>query len=106
MRYLESKQIKTVAIVGAGRMGAWFAKYFRDLSCSVFLFDTNEEKAKQRATETGVRYLDSIEEVSQADLAILSVPISENPKNNSCPVRQVREFIEGAFNNGNFFSKE
>jgi len=61
-------------------MGVWFARYFSDLSCSVFLFDNNKEKSKRRAEEIGVRYLESIERAPETDLVIVSVPISETPK--------------------------
>lgn len=78
--FLESNNVKTVSVVGAGRMGVWFAKYFRDLSLSPFFYDEKPEKAREKAADIGVNYLASLEKASESDLVIVSIPISRTPR--------------------------
>ena len=56
--FLKSKKIKTVSVIGSGRMGGWLARYFRNLGVEVFLYDEITEKAKASAEEIQVGYLD------------------------------------------------
>jgi prephenate dehydrogenase/chorismate mutase len=76
-KFLDSINIKTVSIVGSGRMGTWFAKYFGDLSLEVILYDQKPERAKGRARNLGVGFADNLEAVIMSDLIIVSVPISK-----------------------------
>jgi prephenate dehydrogenase/chorismate mutase len=78
-RFLESRKIKTVSIVGAGRMGVWFAKYFLDLSLQVFLYDEKRDRAKEVAHESGFGYFDTLNKTTETDLIIISVPITKTP---------------------------
>ena len=79
-KFLESRKIKTVSIVGAGRMGIWFAKYFMDLSLQVFVYDEKQGRAKEAAHESGFGYFDSLNTTVETDLIIISVPITKTPE--------------------------
>jgi len=76
-KFLDSRSIKTVSIVGAGRMGTWFARYFTDLSLQVLLYDEKPERARKRARDLGVETADDLKAVIESDLIIASVPISK-----------------------------
>jgi len=86
-QFLEVRKIKTIAIVGAGRMGSWFARYFRGFPVKISLYDEIPGKAKGKARKVGVDHLQSIEEATGADLVVVSVPISKTP----AIVRQLSE---------------
>ncbi len=90
--FLASRKIMNVSIVGAGRMGAWFAKYFQELSVKVFFYDERLEKARDKAEELGVQYFETLEKVVKSDLVIVSVPISTTPK----LIRQLSEWANGS----------
>ncbi|MGQ9719519.1 MAG: prephenate dehydrogenase/arogenate dehydrogenase family protein [Nitrososphaerales archaeon] len=69
-----------VAILGAGRMGQWFARYFKSKGHTVVLSDIEEEKAKTVAKREGAVFArSSIEAVKGADLAMISVSIESTP---------------------------
>ena len=78
-QFLKSKKIRTVSVVGAGRMGGWFARYFQDLGIEVFLYDEMIEKAKARAEEIRVGRLDNLRKVTDSDLIVVSIPITKTP---------------------------
>lgn len=67
---------KRITIIGAGGMGSTFAKFFRDHSFNVFLYDSDKSKLKQKAEELNVGYeLNMKNSVKSADLVMISVPI-------------------------------
>jgi prephenate dehydrogenase len=67
---------KDITIIGAGGMGGTFAKFFRDHSFDVLLYDSDKSKLKQKARELEVRYESNMENsVKNADLVMISVPI-------------------------------
>jgi prephenate dehydrogenase/chorismate mutase len=74
---LKRKKINSVSIVGAGRMGCWFATYFSALGRRVILFDSKTETAKARAHELGCAFARSKNDTLGSELIILAVPISE-----------------------------
>jgi len=78
-KFLSSKNIETVSVVGAGRMGGWFARYFQGLGVEVFLYDERGEKAKARAQEIRVGHLDNLGKVAKSDLIVISIPITKTP---------------------------
>jgi prephenate dehydrogenase/chorismate mutase len=80
VKFLDSKNIEKIAIVGAGRMGMWFARYFSSLSRRVFLYDEEAKKARERSETTGVEFYDNLEDVAHSDLVIISAPISKTPR--------------------------
>ena len=75
--FLHEKQIKRVCVVGAGRMGGWFASYFRSFGEQVFLFDKDLDFVKKRARELQCNIARDMEAVLESDLIILAIPISE-----------------------------
>lgn len=79
-RFLESRRISTVSVVGAGRMGVWFAKYFRDLSVRTYFYDEKLDRAIVKSEQIGVDVLGDLSKVSETDLVLVSVPISKTPK--------------------------
>ena len=76
--FLRKRKIERVLIVGAGRMGGWFASYFRSVGLEVILFDKEENIARKRAQELDCKHGTSIESMAnESDLVIVAVPISE-----------------------------
>ncbi len=68
---------KIAIIGGRGRMGAWFAKYFKNKNYSVILSARNREKLIATAERLGVKHAENnMEAVKKADLVMISVPIS------------------------------
>jgi prephenate dehydrogenase/chorismate mutase len=78
-RFLESENIRKISIVGAGRMGAWFAKYFRQLDVAVLIYDKDREKAKKKAREISSDLGKNLDDVVGSDLVVLAVPIAKTP---------------------------
>ncbi len=79
-KFLETRKIRTAAVVGSGRMGSWFAKYFKDLSLEVSLYDERLDRARDRAQYLGTGYFYDLKEVVTSDLILVSVPISQTPE--------------------------
>jgi prephenate dehydrogenase/chorismate mutase len=79
-KFLETRRIRTISIIGAGRMGVWFAKYFQNLPVNLFFYDENPEKSEEKARALGAGNHESLSQVSESDLVIISVPISRTPK--------------------------
>jgi prephenate dehydrogenase/chorismate mutase len=78
--FLESKKIARISIVGAGRMGTWFAKYFQQLAVPVMIYDEDHERAKSKAKEHSLQYAKSLDQVVSSDLIVVAVPIAKTPK--------------------------
>jgi chorismate mutase/prephenate dehydrogenase len=76
--------IASVTIVGAGRMGGWFARYFKRMGVKVRIFDRDFSKAERKARDIGCEilndgdYLSTIADFS--DLIVLAIPIDDVPK--------------------------
>ncbi|MCP8317086.1 MAG: prephenate dehydrogenase/arogenate dehydrogenase family protein [archaeon] len=70
-----------VAIIGgAGRMGRWFARYFKSKDHTVIISDI-EEKARTIAEKEGFLFAKSnVDAVKDADLIMISVSIESTPK--------------------------
>jgi 3-hydroxyisobutyrate dehydrogenase len=70
--------IRTVAVIGAGRMGGGIARTLaRSGSFKVHVFDTNG-KATESCVDLGAQAFDSVKEcVSDADLVITSLPMPD-----------------------------
>ena len=71
------EHIQQIAILGgAGRIGAWFVKYFINKKFNVVLTDIREEEARSVALETGATLAkDNLEAVRDADIVLLCVPM-------------------------------
>jgi prephenate dehydrogenase len=65
-----------IAIIGAGKMGVWFAKFFLEEGYSVVVADRNREKLSKLKGEIAVETADFVEAVQNADRVLICVSIS------------------------------
>jgi prephenate dehydrogenase len=65
-----------IAIIGAGRMGVWFAKFFLKEGYSVVVASRNKEKLSKLRSELAVETADLEEAVQNADRVLICVSIS------------------------------
>jgi len=66
--------VKT-AILGAGKMGIWFAKFCKENGEQVILADRKKEKRAKLGKELGVETADFVDAVKEADNIIICVSI-------------------------------
>jgi prephenate dehydrogenase len=66
----------TTAIVGAGKMGVWFARFCKENGEHVILADRKKDKAAKLAKELNVETADFAEAAAKADNIIICVSIS------------------------------
>ena len=64
-----------IAIVGTGRMGRWFAKFFLEQGFSVIASDKDYEKLRKIKEELNVEIADNVKAVKRADRIFVCVPI-------------------------------
>ncbi|MEM3407509.1 MAG: prephenate dehydrogenase/arogenate dehydrogenase family protein [Nitrososphaerota archaeon] len=68
---------KIAIIGGAGKMGQWLIKYFKDKH-EVLISDINIIKAKEIAKKNKIKYFENnLSLVKNANIVLLSIPISE-----------------------------
>lgn len=65
-----------IAILGAGKMGIWFAKFFQEKGYSVVLADRKKEKLSKLKQELKVETADFVEAVRDADRVLICVSIN------------------------------
>ena len=65
-----------IAILGAGKMGVWFAKFFLSEGYSVVVADRKQEKLTKLKKELAVETADFAEAVKTADRVLICVSIS------------------------------
>lgn len=65
-----------IAVLGAGKMGVWFAKFFLAEGYSVVVADRKEEKLAKLKQELEVETADFVEAVEKADRVLICVSIS------------------------------
>ncbi len=65
-----------IAILGAGKMGVWFAKFFLAEGYSVVVADRKQEKLTKLKQELSVETADFAEAVEKADKVLICVSIS------------------------------
>ena len=65
-----------IAIIGAGKMGLWFTKFFLAESYSVVVADRKKEKLSRLKKELSVETADFVEAVKNADRVLVCVSIS------------------------------
>jgi prephenate dehydrogenase len=65
-----------IAILGAGKMGVWFAKFFLEQGYSVVVADRKQEKLTKLKEELAVETADFAEAVKNADKVLVCVSIS------------------------------
>jgi prephenate dehydrogenase len=66
----------TTAILGAGKMGVWFAKFYKENGENVILADRKKEKLNRLGKELGVETAEFLEAVKKANNIIICVSIS------------------------------
>jgi prephenate dehydrogenase len=64
------------AVLGAGKMGVWFAKFCKEKGDEVILADRNEEKLERLENELGIETADFEEAAKAADRIMICVSIS------------------------------
>jgi prephenate dehydrogenase len=64
-----------IAILGAGKMGRWFAKFFLEEGYSVVIADRNKKKLESVKNDLGVETKDFVEAVRNADRVFVCVSI-------------------------------
>lgn len=74
--FLDRNKINSVSIIGAGRMGGWFARYFKNLKLDVSLYDQRSIFAKRMTNELACKWIINYRSVIDSDLILISVPIS------------------------------
>lgn len=67
--------MRVCVIGGAGRMGSWFARYFKGLGHEVSILDLDEKRASVTSIEIGADIVRSVTE-SWADAYVVCVPVS------------------------------
>ena len=68
-------QTENVAIIGAGGMGSWFARFFKTRGNPVIISDRDRRKARLLASRIHVRWVSSnIEAVKGSDIVVLATP--------------------------------
>jgi len=66
-----------VAIIGAGKMGQWFAKFFLEEGITVIVSDKNKQTLSKIERELGVEVTDNINAVKSADMVLICVRIED-----------------------------
>jgi len=64
-----------IAVIGAGRMGRWFAKFFVEQGFTVVASDKDREKLQKLREELNVEIADNVKAVKSADRILVCVPI-------------------------------
>ena len=65
-----------IAILGAGKMGAWFAKFFLEEGYSVVVADRKKEKLAKLKSQLAIETAGFLEAVEDADRVLICVSIS------------------------------
>ncbi|MEM3377664.1 MAG: prephenate dehydrogenase/arogenate dehydrogenase family protein [Candidatus Bathyarchaeia archaeon] len=65
-----------LAVIGAGKMGVWFAKFFQKEGYSVVVADRKRDKLEKLQSELGVEIADFAEAPRKADQVLICVSIS------------------------------
>ena len=67
--------VARVAVIGAGGMGAWFARYFKSRGDRVTISDRDSGKAKRLASKLHAKYASSnVDAARESDVIILATP--------------------------------
>jgi prephenate dehydrogenase/chorismate mutase len=70
-----SSETANVAVLGAGAMGSWFAKFFRSRGNSVIVTDIDPRRSRSLAAKINVRSVSSnTEAVRSSDIVVLATP--------------------------------
>ena len=64
-----------IAVIGAGRMGRWFANFFLEQGFTVVASDKDWEKLQKLRDELDIEIADNVKAVESADRILVCVPI-------------------------------
>jgi prephenate dehydrogenase len=64
-----------IAIIGCGRMGRWFAKFFLEQGFTVVASDKDKEKLQKLKEDLNIEIADKIKALESADRILVCVPI-------------------------------
>lgn len=64
-----------IAIIGAGKMGRWFTRFFLEEGDSVIVSSRSKEKLLKMRDEFGVEITDNVKAVMKADRVLICVPL-------------------------------
>jgi len=78
------------AIIGAGKMGRWFTRFFLEEGDSVIVSSRSKEKLLQIRDEFGVKIADNVNAVKNADRVLICVPI----ENFEDVVKEIHSYIQ------------
>lgn len=71
----------TVAIIGAGGMGSWFARFFKLKRYSVTVTDRNSRRARSLAKKLHIRYAtNNIDAVQGSGIVVVAVPVESTAR--------------------------
>ena len=65
-----------IAILGAGKMGVWFARFFQEEGYSVVLADRNEKKLERLKEELAIQTASFVEAVQKANWILICVSMN------------------------------
>jgi prephenate dehydrogenase len=64
-----------IAVIGAGKMGRWFTRFFLEQGDSVIVSSRSKEKLLKMRDEFGVEITDNVKAVKKADRVFICVPL-------------------------------
>jgi len=78
---------RRIAIIGAGRMGRWFARFFSNEGIPVTVSDVDKDALRKMSQELDVSIVDNVAAVERVDSVLLAVPIDSfrNVVQEICP---------------------
>jgi len=80
-----------VAIIGAGKMGRWFTRYFIQQEHEVSISDINEKAAKRFAEMMGISFSRNNSEVARSsDLVMICTPIETVPT----VIKEILDYVD------------
>lgn len=78
-----------LAIIGAGKMGRWFTKFFLEEGYAVVVSSRSEEKLSRIRNDFGVETANNIKAVKNADQVLICVPI----ENFQGVIEEIQSFV-------------
>jgi len=78
-----------VAIIGAGKMGRWFTRFFLEQGDQVIVSSRSKEKLLRIRDEFGVKIADNVNAIKNADRVLICVPI----ENFEDVVKEIHSYI-------------
>ncbi|MEM3550428.1 MAG: prephenate dehydrogenase/arogenate dehydrogenase family protein [Candidatus Bathyarchaeia archaeon] len=78
-----------VAVIGAGKMGGWFSKFFAEQGMQVVVSDKETQKLEKLAEMLNVEIADNVNAVKRADRILICVPI----ENFESVIAEIQQYI-------------